>query len=117
MTLENLTNTGLDHLIESESLTNLRGTGNMPHMTRHEGLTYLNMSPEPLSKKDLSRYFSIAYTTASESVNKMLRDRLVGAVRSVGREACYGLTEKGKERLEYFDENGCGNQECRCHDR
>ena len=89
----------------------------MALMTRHEGLTYLNMTGKALSKKNLSRYFSIAYTTASEAVNRMRRDRLVEAIRIVGREVYYGLTEKGKQRLEYFDENGCWNDDCPCHNR
>ena len=84
-------------------------------MTRHEALAYLNVSGEPLSKNDLRDRFSIAKSTASESVNRMRRDGLVQAIRIVGREAYYGLTEKGKERLEYLDENGCGNEKCRCH--
>jgi Mn-dependent DtxR family transcriptional regulator len=84
-------------------------------MTRHEALAYLNVIGEPLSKNDLRDRFSIAKSTASESVNRMRRDGLVQAIRIVGREAYYGLTEKGKERLDYFDENGCGNEGCRCH--
>ena len=84
-------------------------------MTRHEALAYLNVVGEPLSKNDLRDRFSIAKPAASESVNKMWRDGLIQAIRVVEREAYYGLTEKGKEALKYLDENGCGNEECRCH--
>ncbi len=55
-------------------------------MTRHEALAYLNMSAEPLSKNDLRDRFSIAKSTTSETVNRMRRDGLVKAIRTVGRE-------------------------------
>jgi DNA-binding transcriptional ArsR family regulator len=84
-------------------------------MTRHEALTYLNMCGEPLSKNNLRQYFSLAYTTASEAVNRMQRDGLVEAIRIVGREVYYGLTVRGIKRLDFFDQNGCNNEGCECH--
>ena len=84
-------------------------------MTRHEALAYLNMSGEPLSKNDLRERFSIAKSTASASVDRMRRDGLVEAIRIVGKEVYYGLTERGKERLDYFDKNGCRNEGCWCY--
>jgi hypothetical protein len=43
-------------------------------------------------------------------VDRVRRDGLVEATRIVGKEVYYGLTERVKERLDYFDKNGCRNE-------
>jgi len=84
-------------------------------MTKHEGLTYLDMSPKYLSKSDLGEYFSIAKSTASEAVNRWKSHGLAREAGRIGKKVFWGLTEKGIERLNFFDENGCGNPGCSCH--
>ena len=84
-------------------------------MTKHEALTYLNEASRPLSKKNLSDHFSIAKSTASEAVNRWKKQDLLRDVGKVRKEVYWELTEKGKGRLEYFDEDGCGNEGCRCY--
>ena len=86
-------------------------------MTKHEALTYLNMTSKPLSKKDLCEHFSIAKSTGSEAINRWCSQELVRPARKIRKEVYYVLTEKGKERLEYFDENGCRNEGCGCYDK
>lgn len=83
-------------------------------MTKHEALEYLSLSRKPVSKKHLSQYFSIAYTTSSEALNRYHDQKLVRAIHKEGKEIFYGLAERGYERLHYFEQGGCPNQKCSC---
>ena len=73
------------------------------------------MTSRPLSKKDFCEHFSIAKSTASEAVNRWCSQELVTEVGRVGKEVYWRLTEKGKQRLEYFNDNGCRNEGCGCY--
>ena len=83
-------------------------------MTKHETLAHMVNTSKPLSKKDLSEHFPVRYVTASEAVNRYYHQGLVSPVRKKGKEIFYGLTGKGKERLEYFEHGGCSNLKCSC---
>jgi predicted transcriptional regulator len=83
-------------------------------MTKHEALSYLVGSPGS-TKKGMSGFFSIAYTTASDTLNRLHTQKLIYITGKLKRRSQYVLTDKGLDRLSYFDEHGCRNQDCLCH--
>jgi len=76
----------------------------------------IGLSGWTLAKSDLGKFFSIAKSTASEAVNRWKDQGLVKEVGKIGKEVYWGLTERGKERLGYFDGNEYGNPECSCYE-
>jgi DNA-binding MarR family transcriptional regulator len=85
-------------------------------MTEHELLYLLNEETSPdrsvgLLGGDIADYFDYDQASTYGRLSRLRQQGLVWRAKSKGA-TLYGITEKGKARLEYFEENGCGKFDC-----
>jgi chromosome segregation and condensation protein ScpB len=83
--------------------------------SKHEILTFINLN-DVITKKQVAKYFSRSYITVSEAINRLHRQRLIRIVGKNGKDIVYELTDRGLERLRYFDSGGCPNKDCSCQE-
>lgn len=83
-------------------------------MTKHEGLNLIRHAGN-VSAKSLYVDGYGEYQTVYSTVKRMHRAGLLN-IYKVGnyRETFYELSNKGLERLKYFNDNDCPNENCSC---
>jgi predicted transcriptional regulator len=81
--------------------------------SKHEILTFINLNGT-VTKKQIAESFLSPYNTISEAINRLHRQRLIKITGKNGRDVVYKLTDKGLDRLHYFDEYGCSYKDCSC---
>jgi len=84
-------------------------------VSKHELLTFLADNPE-VTKKQVAEAFGLAYISACLNINRLMKQGLVRpvSISNITGRTSFSITDKGRERLEYFDNGGCTNRYCSC---